>query len=1097
MPVTSTPNKCSKLLLIALGLVLFWQLAPARAALAHANLVRAAPAPNAVLVTAPGQVTIWFTEPLEPQFGEIQVLDGSGRRVDNGDSTVGPQDATMVTVTLPPLDDGTYTVAWSNVSTVDGHKVRGSYVFSVGQPIGAAAAGVVDQPLLQSPLEPALRWLTLLSIMAIVGGLIFQLLVMQPALREAGPAPVFRQAAETVRRRSFKLYWIAWVLLLTASIAHLLLQTTIAYELSLWQAIGRPLGMLLFATSWGQLWLWRLALLLAVAIFLWLAGRHDQTDARPRDNRYERLALAAGLGILLTLSLSSHAAATVQIQAAAVFNDYLHLLAATFWAGGLLHLLLAFPVIRAHLNPRQQRELLAAAVPRFSRLAILSVAVLAVTGLYSSWAQVTVPAALATPYGRTLLAKLVLVALVLLLAAANFFWIRPRLSREDQAGRQLGRLVAGEVALALLILLLVGLLTALEPARQVASRLGLGQQDQLVFEETIEGATIELAISPGQAGPNQLAITLTDRRGQPIDNADDVSLRATFLEQDLGDSSVSATNLGDGQYLADGVMLSLAGPWQVALAVRRPDAFDARTAFRFEIEPGLVGGSAAIAPEPAAGRLLWAVELAMLGLALTGLGLVALRRGKQRQAVAIAPGIAALVAAIFVAVSAGSGEMAIAQAPDGELPRAEEDVIGGNPFPPDTVSLAAGQQVYEEHCMICHGLTGHGDGPRSAGIDAVDIIEHVPLHTDLEYFEIVPAHGERGDLSYSTSAVTDEDIWHLVNYLHAFETDQLLAEDYLAQARDLAEQGDYAGALSLLDQVIELSPRFVLALQGRSIMAMDQGDTAQAIADLDRVVVLDPTYADGFYYRAEAYRLSGQLTEAIADYSQAIVLEPEHSDALYARGVLQASNGAQDKAVADLQRFLEVEPQSGDRAAVEALIAQLQGVGTAPGGDQTAAPTLALVDLPAGFEPLPPASLGLVAGGPIAIGTTIASSFAFGHSEHFELLAGYTTPLAGEAEQQTFDSYLTGEDLLAFLSDGLGAEEILESAPLPAPDGLGDASTGVTAVFNTEGRQSRVDGLAFRRAEVGALLFVVYRDGGTPLIALHELATTLAESITP
>lgn len=397
--------------------------------------------------------------------------------------------------------------------------------------------------------------------------------------------------------------------------------------------------------------------------------------------------------------------------------------------------------------------------------------------------------------------------------------------------------------------------------------------------------------------------------------------------------------------------------------------------------------------------------------------------------------------------------------------------------------------------MICHGLTGYGDGPRSVGIDAVNIIEHVPLHADIEYFEIISSHADRGDLNYSTSAISEEDIWHLVNYLHAFEDDQLLAEEYFGQARDLAAQGDFAGALALLDQVIDLSPRFAQALLGRGIIALDQGNMAQAIADLDRIIALDPSYADGFYYRAEAYRLSGQIQDAVAGYTQAIALEPDRSDALYARGVLQVNNGAPEEAIDDLQRFLELEPQSGDRAAVEALIAQLLGVGTAPGGDQAAALTLALADLPNGFEPLPPANLGLVAGGPIAIGTTIASSFAFGHSEHFELLAGYTTPLTGEAEQEAFDSSLNSGDLLAFLSDGLAAEEILESAPLPAPEGL--AMTGVTAVFSAQGRQSRVESLAFRRGEVGALLFVVYGNGAEPSIALDEMATTLAESITP
>jgi copper transport protein len=1029
---------------------------------AHANLVRAEPAPNAVLDSAPSQVTIWFTEPLEPQFGQIQVLDSAGRRVDNDDSTVGQQDPTMVSVTLQPLADGAYTVAWSNVSTVDAHKVRGAYVFSVGEPIGnAVALEPPQQPLLQSPLEPVLRWLTLLSIMTIVGGLIFQLLIMRPALHDAGPARVFRKVAQALGQRSVKLNWIAWGLLLVASAGHLLLQTTISYELPLFQAIGRPLGTLLFDTTWGRLWLWRLALLLVLASFLWLAGRHHGTEsaggwAQP----YELLALAAGLGVLLTLSLSSHAAATGQIQAGALFNDYLHLLAATVWVGGLFHFVLAVPLIRERLNAKQQRALLAAAVPRFSRLAILSVAVLAVTGLYGAWAQVTVPAALATPYGRTLLAKVGLVALILILAGANLLWVRPRLAQEEPAGRRLQQLLAGEATLALLVLLLVGLLTALEPARQVASREGAGRGKALAFEDSDEGATINLEISPGLAGPNQMLVELADGRGRPIDNASDVSLRLTYLDTDLGASTVPATNLGDGKYQADGAILSLAGAWQVEVVVRRPDAFDARAAFRMQAPPAAAGSSATIAPAPDTGRLLWALELAVLGLALSGVGLAAALRRRQREAVAISQ-LIAIVSGIAVLAAAETEE------PPGTVALA----TGGNPFLPDSASLAAGQQVYEEHCMVCHGLPGHGDGPRSAGIDAVDIIEHVPLHADSEYFDIVPAHGARGDLVYSTSEISEDDIWHLVNYLHAFEPDQLLAEEYFGQARDLAEQGDLEGALALLDQVIELSPRFVQALQGRGIISMDQGNIEQAIADQSQIIALDPTYADGFYYRAEAYRLSGQLQEAAADYSE------------------------REKAIEDLQRFLQLEPQSGDRAAVEELIAQLGGPAVVPAGHPAGAVVLGLVDLPAGFEALPPANLGLVEGAPIEIGTTIARSFAFGHSERFELVWGYTTPLPGEAEQSAFDSRLNVNDLVAFLRGGLRADEVSESAALPDPAGLGDASQGVTAVFTSEGLQARLDGLAFRRGDVGVLLFVAYTDGARPAASVTDLARTLVDRI--
>ena len=95
-----------------------------------------------------------------------------------------------MSVLLSSLPDGTYTVAWENVSTIDGHRVVGSFVFSVGEPIsGAPPTGqAIEQPLLQSRAEPVLRWLVLLSGLAIVRSLSFELLVSRTVLsgRNAG-----------------------------------------------------------------------------------------------------------------------------------------------------------------------------------------------------------------------------------------------------------------------------------------------------------------------------------------------------------------------------------------------------------------------------------------------------------------------------------------------------------------------------------------------------------------------------------------------------------------------------------------------------------------------------------------------------------------------------------------------------------------------------------------------------------------------------------------------------------------------------------------------------------------------------------------------
>jgi methionine-rich copper-binding protein CopC len=97
---------------------------------AHAHLKSASPAPKAVVKSAPKEVSINFTEALEPRFSTIAVKDSAGAQVDAGDVHVAPDDAKHLAVTLKALTPGTYTVIW-HATSIDTHKSEGSYVFEV------------------------------------------------------------------------------------------------------------------------------------------------------------------------------------------------------------------------------------------------------------------------------------------------------------------------------------------------------------------------------------------------------------------------------------------------------------------------------------------------------------------------------------------------------------------------------------------------------------------------------------------------------------------------------------------------------------------------------------------------------------------------------------------------------------------------------------------------------------------------------------------------------------------------------------------------------------------------------------------------------
>ena len=96
---------------------------------AHAMLSSASPPVGGSVGAAPRQVTLTFTQGLEPSFSSVQVTDSKGARVDTGKAQVS---GSTMSVGLKALSPGTYRVNW-HVLSVDTHKTQGSFSFRVGQ----------------------------------------------------------------------------------------------------------------------------------------------------------------------------------------------------------------------------------------------------------------------------------------------------------------------------------------------------------------------------------------------------------------------------------------------------------------------------------------------------------------------------------------------------------------------------------------------------------------------------------------------------------------------------------------------------------------------------------------------------------------------------------------------------------------------------------------------------------------------------------------------------------------------------------------------------------------------------------------------------
>jgi methionine-rich copper-binding protein CopC len=99
------------------------------AASAHAFLDHAEPRVGNKVGTPPHQVTLWFTQKLEPAFSGVTVTNAAGQRVDTGKPRIS---GNQMSVSLRSGGSGTYHVSW-HVLSADTHKTQGSFTFQIGQ----------------------------------------------------------------------------------------------------------------------------------------------------------------------------------------------------------------------------------------------------------------------------------------------------------------------------------------------------------------------------------------------------------------------------------------------------------------------------------------------------------------------------------------------------------------------------------------------------------------------------------------------------------------------------------------------------------------------------------------------------------------------------------------------------------------------------------------------------------------------------------------------------------------------------------------------------------------------------------------------------
>jgi copper transport protein len=564
-------------------LIIFWAallaLLLAAPVAAHANLVRSDPPAGAVLQAAPKEVTLEFSEELDPGFSRIQLFDSKSQVVDAGPGTVEAADPRVIHLPLKDLPKDSYTAIWRVRSAVDGHITEGSLPFGVG--VEAVAGALVPPPGAPDPatvppplLDAAARWLTLALAAVALGGLPYALLVWRPTFRALQRDKADQAATDdAVTRAIRRLTIIGSLLFLLANGLFLLTQAAAAAGVPLDQALGAPVVQLLSGRS-GQLWLARVALTVGIMALAWRLPPAGRGATWPW-----WLALALGGVALLTFSLNAHGAAEAQGAALATALDWLHLAAMVAWLGGLIPLAITIGAARRVSEGVLSLRTL---IPRFTRLSAPCIAILTLTGIYAYILHInSLDLVAATIYGRAFAIKIGLFGLLLLLGGLNLFVLSPRLrARGNHLARAFGRSVRAELLAGALLLLAVGAMTSVAPSKtawEAHQRQGLAQA------ATVGDVDLVLRVAPAVVGDNEFAVDVSDRRPGAQGAPSKVLLRFDMIGMEMGQLQTEAKSTDQQRYTARGSFASMGGRWHVEVVLRRAGFDDVRHTFELDI----------------------------------------------------------------------------------------------------------------------------------------------------------------------------------------------------------------------------------------------------------------------------------------------------------------------------------------------------------------------------------------------------------------------------------------------------------------------------------------------------------------------------------
>ena len=611
---------------------------------AHAILLRSDPARDAVLPRAPDRVRLWFSEDLNSSLSTAFVVNGTNTHVDLGNARVLTTDPTEIDLNLKSaLKPSVYTVVYRSVANDDGHILTGSFPFTLAGPDGMVpqlrpgaqpGVNVVGTTSLNGPSPGQfdgvvlvnLLMLTLVELGAVfyAGAAIWHLFV----LRSPSPSDSAQdEANQRARERFARRLALPLVCVLLIANSGVLVGQALTVTGGNWGKAFAPALLITLCTSgrFGLFWRVRsvvLVLALLLALLQWRAGWRS-----PRFTTVlSWIHLLFGMVFFGALTLSSHAAAASPEKVLmALVADWLHLIAAALWVGGMLYLALSYLPAQRKQSIATQARVLTTVLPLYSPWAVAGVIIMAVTGPLSatvhltSWEQL-----FATAYGLALVVKVSLVGGLVLTSAIHVLLLRPHLEKaygayervnanlqvaenisvrvqrtqstaravlpgasrqlvhemhfcEDRLARQtrlLRSVLQWEPLLGVAVLVCVGLMNmfagSLSPVEAPQVSIGKTQVVHLSALTVDHQFLVKLDVTPGQLGANTFLATIKNAPTGTSATNIQVALSLSSLDMPMGTDTLDLSPDEKGLFHTTS-NLTMGGKWQLRFQIRARD----------------------------------------------------------------------------------------------------------------------------------------------------------------------------------------------------------------------------------------------------------------------------------------------------------------------------------------------------------------------------------------------------------------------------------------------------------------------------------------------------------------------------------------------